>query len=67
MACQDEFCLTILLMSKKMMTPLTLLFSSLAFFSLGEFGLSHSNTRIWLLLSSMNACLIIAQASVALF
>jgi hypothetical protein len=47
-------------MSKKMMNMLlTLLFSCLAFLSLGEFGLR-------LMLSSPNACLFIARVSVAL-
>jgi ABC-type dipeptide/oligopeptide/nickel transport system permease subunit len=51
-------------MSKKnMIMLLTLLFTCLAFFGLGEFGLSH-----WeLMLSSLNAFLINSRVSVALF
>jgi hypothetical protein len=51
-------------MLKKMMSMLfTLLFTCLAFLSLGEFG----TFRVRLMLSSLNACLIIARVSVIIF
>jgi hypothetical protein len=46
---------------------LTLLFTSLAYFSLSEFGLFYSIIPVWLMLSSPNACLIIASVSVHFF
>jgi hypothetical protein len=56
--------LKIPLMSEKIMRMLlTLLFTSLAFFGLSEFGLFHWD----LMISSTNACLIIARASTAHF
>jgi NADH:ubiquinone oxidoreductase subunit K len=36
------------------------------FFDLGEFGLFHAKTHVWLVLSSLNSCLIIVNVSVAL-
>jgi hypothetical protein len=45
---------------------LILTFTCLAVFGLGEFRLSHSNTRVRLELSSPNACLIVARVFVAL-
>jgi hypothetical protein len=51
-------------MSQKMMSMLlSLLFTCLAYFDIGEFGLFQ-----WkLMISSLNACLIIARVPVALF
>jgi hypothetical protein len=46
---------------------LTLLLTYLAIFSLGEYGLSHSNSSVRPMLSFMNACTIIARVSVSLF
>jgi hypothetical protein len=62
LACQHEFYGTIPFMSKKMMSMLlTLFFACLAFF----FGLGLT-FRVQLMISSPNACLIIARVSVAL-
>jgi hypothetical protein len=36
-------------------------------FELKRVSVSHSNTRVWLMLSSPNACLIISEVSFALF
>jgi hypothetical protein len=44
----------------------TLFFTYLAYFGLREFSIFHSNTHVWLMLSSPNACLIIARVSVTL-
>jgi hypothetical protein len=46
---------------------LTSLFTCLAFFGLRKYGLFHSNTRVWLILYSLHACLIIARVSAAHF
>jgi hypothetical protein len=60
LACQNEF----FVMSKEMMSMLfILLYTCLSFFGLGEFVCA---SRVWLMFSSPNACLIIAWVSVAL-
>jgi hypothetical protein len=46
---------------------LALLLTCLAFQGLGEFELFHSNTHVWLMLSSLNACLITSRVSITLF
>jgi hypothetical protein len=44
---------------------LTLLYTCLAFSSLGEFELFHSNAHVQLMLSSLNGCLLNARVFIA--